>query len=89
MTARISSLSMTNYSYAPQPSGSIQFDDGEGNTATFKLTPEDAENLLEVAMQIADRHRKAMAKAIIEAEFQPLLGYDSSKTIEADDDSPF
>lgn len=81
----ISSLSIANYG-GSHPSGSFQFS-FDGGSASYTLDKEDVEKIFAVAYDLINRKKQAIANALLSVETPPLLGYDSSRTI--DNETPF
>lgn len=81
-------VSLTLTQYSREPSGSFSFF-GDGISITIPITAESAERLSAVAYDIFNEHKAQMAEDLLATETPTLLGYDESKTIEADDDTPF
>lgn len=81
----ISSLSIANYG-GTNPTGSFNFSFDGGNTS-YTLDKEDVEKILAVAYDLINRKKQAIANALLSVETPPLIGYDSSRTI--DNEIPF
>lgn len=88
MANYIASLNISNYG-SRNPHGSITVTTDYGSL-NIQLDKEDAEKIFEIAYKIIEDKIPSMAKAVAETQLQPLLGYDSSKTIDTDDEEiPF
>lgn len=85
---KISTITLTNY--GNQPSGTISFYDLSGIALNMPLTREVAEKLMSVGYELFRENQQAMADQLANLTPAPLIGYDTSKTIEGDgDEIPF